>query len=191
MYEHFNPHLLTDAWWQHVLMLIVAAILGYIIGYRSRKSEIDGLEVELANLGTAVDDCERSRKVVAPVVTAPVVTAPVVAAPVVTAVAAAVAPIVAFVAPVVAAVSTKPDDLKVVEGIGPKIESLLNDAGIHTFAELANTASERIKEILVAAGTRFQMHDPGTWPQQSAMARDGKFDELKKWQDELNKGKID
>ena len=186
MYEHFNPHLLTDAWWQHVLMLIVAAILGYIIGYRSRKSEIDGLEVELANLGTAVDDCERSRKVVASVVTAPVVTAPVVAA-----VAAAVAPIVAFVAPVVAAVSTKPDDLKVVEGIGPKIESLLNDAGIHTFAELANTASERIKEILVAAGTRFQMHDPGTWPQQSAMARDGKFDELKKWQDELNKGKID
>ena len=200
MYEHFNPHLLTDAWWQHVLMLIVAAILGYIIGYRSRKSEIDGLEVELANLGTAVDDCERSRKVVAPVVTAPVVTAPVVAtiaaAAVVTAPVVAAAPVAAFVAPVVAApvvatVSTKPDDLKVVEGIGPKIEGLLNDAGIHTFAELANTASERIKEILVAAGSRFQMHDPGTWPKQSAMARDGKFDELKKWQDELNKGKID
>ena len=190
MYEHFNPHLLTDAWWQHVLMLIVAAILGYIIGYRSRKSEIDGLEVELANLGTAVDDCERSRKV-----TTSVVAAPVVAAPVVTAIAAAV-PVAAFVAavvaaPVVAAISTKPDDLKVVEGIGPKIEGLLNDAGIYTFAELANTASERIKEILVAAGPRFQMHDPGTWPQQSAMARDGKFDELKKWQDELNKGKID
>ena len=187
MYEHFNPHLLTDAWWQHLLMLIVAAILGFIIGYRSRKSEIDGLEVEFANLGTAVDDCERSRKVVA----APVVTASVVAAA-----AAFVAPVAAFVAPVVAvpimaAVSTKPDDLKVVEGIGPKIEGLLNDAGIYTFAELANTASERIKEILVAAGSRFQMHDPGTWPQQSAMARDGKLDELKKWQDELNKGKID
>ena len=194
MYEHFNPHLLTDAWWQHLLMLIVAAILGYIIGYRSRKSEIEGLEIELANLGTAVDDCERSRKVAvaAPVVTAPVVAniaaAAVVAAPVV---AAAVVAAAVVAAPVVAAISTKPDDLKVVEGIGPKIEGLLNNAGIHTFAELANTASERIKEILVAAGSRFQMHDPGTWPKQSAMARDGKFDELKKWQDELNKGKID
>ena len=195
MYEHFNPHLLTDAWWQHLLMLIVAAILGFIIGYRSRKSEIDGLEVELTNLGTAVDDCERSRKVVAPVVAtiaaAAVVAAPVVAAPVVAAPVVAAAPVAAFVAPVIAAISTKPDDLKVVEGIGPKIEGLLNDAGIYTFAELANTASERIKEILVAAGPRFQMHDPGTWPQQSAMARDGKLDELKKWQDELNKGKID
>ena len=190
MYEHFNPHLLTDAWWQHLLMLIVAAILGYIIGYRSRKSEIDGLEVELANLGTAVDDCERSRKVVAPVV-ATIAAAAVVAAPVVAAPVVAAAPVAAFVAPVIAAISTKPDDLKVVEGIGPKIEGLLNDAGIYTFAELANTASERIKEILVAAGSRFQMHDPGTWPQQSAMARDGKLDELKKWQDELNKGKID
>ena len=59
----------------------------------------------------------------------------------------------------------------------------------NTFAELAETPVEKIKEILDAAGPRFQMHDPATWPQQSAMARDGKWDELKKWQEELNKGK--
>lgn len=90
-----------------------------------------------------------------------------------------------------AAVPAKPkkDDLKVVEGIGPKIEELCNNAGIFTFAQLADTASSSIKEILTAAGSRFQMHDPTTWPEQAAMARDGKWDELKKWQDELNKGR--
>jgi predicted flap endonuclease-1-like 5' DNA nuclease len=85
--------------------------------------------------------------------------------------------------------STGKDDLKIVEGIGPKIEELCNNAGIMTFAELAATSPERIKEILEAAGSRFQMHDPTTWPKQSELARDGKFDELKKWQDELNKGR--
>ncbi len=89
----------------------------------------------------------------------------------------------------VAVVPVIPDDLKIVEGIGPKIEKLLNNEGILTFAQLAIASPERIKEILVAAGTRFQMHDPTTWPQQSALARDGKFDELKTWQDELNKGR--
>lgn len=85
--------------------------------------------------------------------------------------------------------SGKKDDLKIVEGIGPKIEELCHNAGIYTFAELANTSVDRIKEILEAAGPRFQMHDPSTWAEQAAMARDGKWDELKKWQNELNKGK--
>lgn len=81
------------------------------------------------------------------------------------------------------------DDLKIVEGIGPKIEELFNKAGIYSFAELATTASDRLKEILEAGGPRFQMHDPATWPDQAALARDGKWEELKKWQDDLNKGK--
>ncbi|MEZ4902850.1 MAG: hypothetical protein R2822_14410 [Spirosomataceae bacterium] len=84
-----------------------------------------------------------------------------------------------------------PDDLKIVEGIGPKIEALLNKENILTFGQLATTSSERIKEILDAAGPRFQMHDPTTWPQQAALARDEKWDELKAWQDELNKGRLE
>jgi predicted flap endonuclease-1-like 5' DNA nuclease len=83
---------------------------------------------------------------------------------------------------------SKKDDLKVVEGIGPKIESLFNEAGINTFGELANASADRLKEILVAAGSRYQMHDPTTWPAQSKLAEEGKWEELKKWQDELNKG---
>ena len=101
--------------------------------------------------------------------------------------AAVVTPVAAFAA--AAPVASKKDDLKIVEGIGPKIEELCNNAGIYTFAELAATSTDKLKGILDVAGSRFQMHDPTTWPDQSALARDGKWDELKKWQDELNKGK--
>ncbi len=89
----------------------------------------------------------------------------------------------------VAAKPTKKDDLKVVEGIGPKIEGLCHNAGIYTFGDLANASVDTLKGILSAAGPRYQMHNPTTWPAQSAMARDGKWDELKVWQDELNKGR--
>jgi hypothetical protein len=86
--------------------------------------------------------------------------------------------------------NTKKDDLKIVEGIGPKIEELFNNAGIFTFAQLASTSVEKMKSILDEAGPRFQIHDPTTWADQSALARDDKWDELKKWQDELYKGKL-
>ena len=82
------------------------------------------------------------------------------------------------------------DDLKKIEGIGPKIASLLNDAGIMTFAQLANTEPDKVKEILANAGSRFTMHNPATWGQQALLASQGKWDELKKWQDELDGGKV-
>jgi large subunit ribosomal protein L21 len=81
------------------------------------------------------------------------------------------------------------DDLTLIEGIGPKIAGLFNDAGITTFAQLADTSVDKMKEILHAAGPRFQMHNPGTWAEQGAMARDGKMDELKAWQDAHIAGK--
>lgn len=84
----------------------------------------------------------------------------------------------------------KKDDLKIVEGIGPKIEDLLNKAGIHTFSELAESPASEIKKILESAGSRYHMHDPTTWAEQAAMARDNKWNELKHWQDELNKGRL-
>ena len=51
--------------------------------------------------------------------------------------------------------SKKKDDLKIVEGIGPKIEELFNNAGIYTFAQLSDTSVEKMKSILEAAGSRF------------------------------------
>ena len=83
----------------------------------------------------------------------------------------------------------KPDKLTKIEGIGPKISDLLNNAGITTFAALASTDAERIKEILAEAGNRFKRHDPTTWPKQADFAAKGMWDELKKWQDELDGGR--
>jgi large subunit ribosomal protein L21 len=80
----------------------------------------------------------------------------------------------------------KADDLKKVEGIGPKIAATLAEAGITTFAELANTEASKIAEII--AGVRGN-HVTDTWPAQAKLAAEGKWDELKKWQDELDGGK--
>jgi predicted flap endonuclease-1-like 5' DNA nuclease len=82
------------------------------------------------------------------------------------------------------------DDLTLIEGIGPKIAELLKNDGIVTFADLAVAKIDRLQAILTAAGSRYKMHNPGTWPKQSALARDGKKAELKKLQDELKGGKI-
>jgi len=81
------------------------------------------------------------------------------------------------------------DDYKKVEGIGPKIEQLLHEAGLNTYTQLAEAKPDSIKEILAAAGNRYKMHDPTTWPDQAKMAADGEWDKLKKWQDELDGGK--
>ncbi len=82
-----------------------------------------------------------------------------------------------------------PDNLTKIEGIGPKINELMNGGGIYTFAQLAAASVDRLKEILDGGGSRFQMHDPTTWPQQAAFARDGKWDELQAWQDALDGGR--
>ncbi|GAB2630128.1 hypothetical protein GCM10027035_25770 [Emticicia sediminis] len=83
------------------------------------------------------------------------------------------------------------DDLKLIEGVGPKIADLLINAGIVTFADLAATPVEKVSEILDAAGSKFAMHNPATWADQAALARDGKWDELKELQDKLNAGKAE
>ena len=73
--------------------------------------------------------------------------------------------------------------MKKIEGIGPKIAEIFNNAGINTFAELADTKVEKLQEILVAAGSRYASKKPDSWAKQAKMAADGKWDELKAWQD--------
>ena len=84
--------------------------------------------------------------------------------------------------------SSNPNDLKVVEGIGPKIEGLLKDGGINTWAELADAEVSRIQEILNAAGPRYKLAVPRTWPQQARLAANGEWAELKTLQDSLRAG---
>lgn len=81
------------------------------------------------------------------------------------------------------------DDLKAVEGIGPKIEGLLNEAGINTWEELANAPTEKVQEVLDNAGPRYNMHDPATWSKQARLAADEKWEELVAYQDHLKGGK--
>jgi large subunit ribosomal protein L21 len=81
------------------------------------------------------------------------------------------------------------DDLTIVEGIGPKIAGLFNDAGITTFAQLADASVEAMQAILTAAGPRYAVHNPSSWAGQAALARDGKMDELKAWQEANNAAK--
>jgi large subunit ribosomal protein L21 len=81
------------------------------------------------------------------------------------------------------------DDLVIIEGIGPKASEALVAAGIDTFAKLAAASAEEVKAILDASTSKVQHLDPTTWAQQAQLAADGKMDELKQLQDELNGGK--
>lgn len=81
-----------------------------------------------------------------------------------------------------------PDDLKIVEGIGPKIEGILHDAGIKTFAQLASASVTQLEKIVREdAGIRVAF--PDTWPEQAQLAANGKWDELEQLQDDLKGGR--
>ncbi len=80
------------------------------------------------------------------------------------------------------------DDLTKIEGIGPKVQEILNLSGIHTWAQLAKADESFIKTILEKAGGVYASMKPGTWGKQALMADEGRWDELKKWQDELDGG---
>ncbi|HMR42402.1 MAG TPA: helix-hairpin-helix domain-containing protein [Saprospiraceae bacterium] len=86
-------------------------------------------------------------------------------------------------------VKSGPSDLKVIEGIGPKIEQLLKDNGIKSWSDLANVSEESISAILEKGGERYRLADPSTWPKQAGLAAEGKWDELREYQDFLQGGK--
>lgn len=83
----------------------------------------------------------------------------------------------------------KQDDLKAIEGIGPKIAELLNSSGINSWKQLAETEVTALQNILDKAGKRYQLADPGSWPKQAALADQGRFDELTDYQEALQGGK--
>jgi large subunit ribosomal protein L21 len=81
------------------------------------------------------------------------------------------------------------DNLTLIEGVGPVAAEVLAAAGLTTFAKLAKTSADDVKAILEASEAKVSHLDPTTWAQQAQLAADGKMDELKKLQDELNGGK--
>ena len=80
------------------------------------------------------------------------------------------------------------DDLKVVEGIGPKIEQLFHAGGIKTWHQLSLASIEKCQAILDTGGKRYEIHNPSTWPKQAGLAFEGKWEELNTLQDRLDGG---
>ncbi len=152
---------LTDATLEIIIMLLGAFILGYLLRYFLKGSSSDkGRLAELeAQLSTAHSQQQQSN---------------------------------AELSDLRLKLSNylpKPEDLKVVEGIGPKIEGLLKEAGIKTWRDLANSDVVKIQDLLNNAGDRYRIHNPSTWPQQAQLADDGKWTELDRLQESLTAGR--
>jgi predicted flap endonuclease-1-like 5' DNA nuclease len=82
-----------------------------------------------------------------------------------------------------------PDDLEIVEGIGPKIAQLLRQHGVTTFVQLASAAPAEIAAILEKGGPNFRIANPGTWPEQAGHCVRNDWAGLRQLQDRLTAGR--
>lgn len=76
-----------------------------------------------------------------------------------------------------------PERLERIEGIGPKVAGLLNEAGIRTYAQLAESDVEHLRQIMQA--NRLNFINPATWPEQARLAASERWQELETLQKEL------
>jgi predicted flap endonuclease-1-like 5' DNA nuclease len=76
------------------------------------------------------------------------------------------------------------DDLKIIEGIGPKIAQALKGAGILTFADLAARHPDDVERIVRDAGVRLVGHTD-TWVEQAKLAAEGQMAALEQYQRQL------
>ena len=81
------------------------------------------------------------------------------------------------------------DDLTKVEGIGKKIEALLYKNNIHNYKQLSKATITSLKAILESGGSKFSMHNPGSWPKQAKLAAEAKWEDLELLQKHLKGGK--
>ncbi|MBC7891107.1 MAG: 50S ribosomal protein L27 [Sphingobacteriaceae bacterium] len=179
----------------HTLFALTTGVIEFTKGFKGRSfvhvNPLTDSDLVDAPSAPALGEPVVAKAAKKPVASAP----PVVEAPIATkAVETAEAPVAetpVAEAPAAAPKKAAPaaDDLELIEGIGPKIAGLLTEAGISTFAQLAETSVEKIQEILDAAGSNYAIANPATWPKQSALAAAGKMDELKTLQDELTAGR--
>lgn len=157
-----------------ILTGVISALLGYLLGRlladdRSAdvelwKSKYIGMERELAKCRAEVSELQKAG---------------------ITGV-----PFDAEAAKAVFGKTITENDLKVVEGIGPKIEELFKRHGIDSWELLASATVERCREILDSEGERFRIHDPETWHEQARLAYQGKWEKLYEWQQHLKGGKM-
>lgn len=150
-----NPLNLPDATLQHWIMLFVAGMLGFIIGYISRKGMIAQLEGDLASTERELADCSR------------VVAAPSDQEALILNRVRARANELDF-GRIGKATLTQADDLKEIVGVGPFLEKKLHAIGIYTFRQVANFTKEdvaKVNDIIEFFPGRIERDD---WVGQSA-----------------------
>ncbi len=163
-------------WIIPLLVGVFCGIIGYLWGKSSGKSAelqtlLDAVEAENSSLKTDLASCnERLADAIA--------------------VAAAPVPFDANAAREAFGKKIKENDLKIVEGIGPKIENLFHHFDIKTWRALSDVTVAKCQEVLDSGGDRFRVHDPASWPMQAKMAYEGRWKDLARWQDEHNHGKL-
>ena len=81
----------------------------------------------------------------------------------------------------------EPDNLQLIEGIGPKISKVLENVGITTFSQLAAADAGHLEHVLSEAG--MTLADPSTWPEQASLAAAGDWKAFEVLQDELKGGR--
>ncbi len=171
-------------WLIPLLTGLICGILGYLIGKSSsttidNSDELNTWKDENAKLLAGLNTC--NDKLIAATTVAAAAIIPVIEKE---------PPFDANAAKTGMGKTIKKDDLKVIEGIGPKIEGMFQDGGIKTWKALSETAVARCQEILNGGGDRYKVHDPSSWPMQGKMCYEGKWTELAKWQDEHDHGKL-
>lgn len=80
------------------------------------------------------------------------------------------------------------DDLKEIAGVNQKTEAILNGIGVFRFTQLAQTPVTTIRRVLAEHGPLLHTFDPTTWPGQALLAADGRWDELRLWQEQMRRG---
>ncbi|MFH6991432.1 hypothetical protein [Flavobacterium sp. FlaQc-48] len=173
------------------LVGLICGILGYLLGKMNSKgddslalslqADLDACKANTRNLNTKIASLEAELAAKAKIqATAP------------QSFTSNVTPALLFDSALAATVfgkKIKEDDLKIVEGIGPKIEALFHDAGITTWKTLSETPTEKLQSILDSGGENYAIHNPSTWAKQALLAYEGKWQELKDWQQGLLGGK--
>ncbi len=183
-------------WIIPALVGIICAILGYLMGRGKGGTTIDNsgelnmLKDKNAKLEADLAAC--NKKLTAAPVAAPKVDTNISSSLGATATAPAAVglPFDSDAAKAALGKKIKEDDLKVVEGIGPKIESMFKEGGIPTWKALSEASVADCQAILDKGGDRYKVHNPGSWPLQATMAYEGKWAELVKWQDEHSHGRL-
>ncbi len=79
------------------------------------------------------------------------------------------------------------DDFTRIEGVGPKINTVLKEAGITSYAQLAESNVEALYTVVREA--KIRAATPDTWPEQAALAAAGQWTELESLQDNLKGGR--